>query len=155
AHDQLGAAGPVLVEVHGDQALDHLALALPHAPHVGRRRPRHQPELRRVVNQVRDLCTPDLVLAGQAVDVRAGAADPFPLHHGRPAPRLRKVPRQVFPALPAAQDEVVAVFALRHANLPLRTDRPTLPATYFLWTESGSAATASLAECSVSPPLSQ
>ena len=106
-----------MIQVHGDQAIDHVALALPHAPHVDRGRARDHPELRRVVNQVGDLRAPDFVLAGETVDVRAGAADPFAFHDGGPPPRSGQVPGQVLAALAAAQDEDFIPFRLGHALL--------------------------------------
>ena len=117
AHDQFGAAVPVLFQVHGDQAIDHVAFALPHPPHVDRRRACYDPELRRVVDQVRDLGAPDFVLAGQAVDVRARAADPFPFHDGRTVPCLGQVPGQELAARAAAQDQDFIALWLRHACL--------------------------------------
>ena len=79
SHDQLGAALLVQVQVQGDQPVDHLALALAHLGHVHRDRARDDPELRGMVQQVGDFRAPDLVLAGQAVDVRTGPADPAAL----------------------------------------------------------------------------
>src|SRR5262249_19780193 len=60
---------------------------------------------------------PDFVLAGQAVAVRAGAADPFPLHDGRPASGTGLVPGQELAAGAAAQDEDFIALWLRHAYL--------------------------------------
>ena len=85
-HDQLGAALLVQVQVQSDQPLDHLALALAHLGHVNRDGARHDPELRGMVQQVGDFRAPDLVLAGQAVDVRAGPADPAALDDRDAAP---------------------------------------------------------------------
>jgi hypothetical protein len=121
AHDQFSAAGFVLIQVHGDQALDHVALALPHPRHVNRGRARHHPELCRVVNQVCYFCAPDFVLAGQTVDVRAGAADPFPFHDGRPVSQPGHVPGQVLTAFSTAQDEDFITLRLRHVPLRLWT----------------------------------
>src|SRR6266508_3914444 len=119
-HDQLGATRLVAVEVHGDQAIDHVALALPHARHIDRGGIRHDPELCRVVYQVGDFRAPDLVLAGEAVDIRAGAADPAAFHHGRPAPGVRHVPGQILAALATAKDEDIKPFRLGHAYLLVR-----------------------------------
>src|SRR5205823_108939 len=87
-HDELGAAGFVALEVHGDQPVYHVALPLAHADHLDRGGARHHPEFRRVLHQRRDLRAPDLVLARQTVDVRTGAADPSPLHDDGAAPRF-------------------------------------------------------------------
>ena len=64
AHDQLGPARLVIVEMHGDQAIDHLSLARQHRPHVDGGRTRHHPELVRMAHQIGDLGAPDLILAG-------------------------------------------------------------------------------------------
>src|SRR5437899_2084114 len=92
AHDQLGAAGLVIVEVHGDQAVDHIALARQHLLHVGGGGTRHRSEPIRVVNQIGDLRAPDLVLTGKAVGCRTGTADQFALYKGGAMPRLGHVP---------------------------------------------------------------
>ena len=85
-HDQLGTTRLVAVQVHGDQTVNHGTLALPHACLIDRGSTRHQPELGRVMHQIGDFCTPDLVFAGQTVGVRAGAADQFALDDCGPTP---------------------------------------------------------------------
>ena len=117
AHDQLGAAGLVIVEVHGDQAVDHIALARQHLLHVGGGGTRHHSEPIRVVNQIGDLRAPDLVLTGKAVGVRTGTADQFALYKGGAMPRRGHVPGQKFAAFSAAKDEHFKGFRLGH--LPL------------------------------------
>ena len=74
-HDQLGAAGFVAVEVHGDQAVDHVALLRQHSLHVDGGGTRHDPKAIGVLNEIGNFRAPNLVLAGQAVGVRAGTAD--------------------------------------------------------------------------------
>ena len=111
-HDQLGAALLVQFQVHGDQPLDHLALALAHPRHVDRDGARHDPELRGVVHQVGDFRAPDLVLAREAVDVRARPADPSALDDGNAAPGVRQVPGEELAALAAAKDEVFVRFRI-------------------------------------------
>ena len=64
-HDQLGAACLVSVEVQGDQAIDHVTLARQYPLHVDGDGTRHHSEPICVVNQVGDLCAPNLVLAGR------------------------------------------------------------------------------------------
>src|SRR5215471_14971407 len=68
---------------------------------------------------MRDPRAPNLVLAGQAGDVRAGAADPTALDDGSPPPRLRHVPSQQLAALSAAKDQHVKLFRSRHELPPL------------------------------------
>jgi len=81
-HDQLGAAVLVVPQVRGNLAVDHVALALANLHHVDRHATGLRAELRGVPRHVRDARAPDLVLAGHAVDVRTGAADPVSLHDG-------------------------------------------------------------------------
>jgi len=59
AHDQLGATCAVLIQVHGDQPIDHLTLALPHVSHVDHRSTFDYPERRRVVDEIGHFGTPD------------------------------------------------------------------------------------------------
>ena len=120
-HDQLGAARLVLLEVHGDEPLDHVALALEYARHVDLDRPRYHPELRRMLHQIDDPGAPDLVLAREAGDVRAGAADPSSFHHDRTVPRFRHVPGHELAADSAAQHENFDFFR-RHCVAPLRIE---------------------------------
>jgi hypothetical protein len=124
AHDQFGAARPVTVEMHLDQAVDHLAFVRQHSPHVDGGSARHAPEAIRVVDQVGDLRTPNLVLAGQAVGIRTGTADQLALDDGCAVPRLGHVPSQKFSGLAAAEDEQVIVSGLRHRQLPPRNMAP-------------------------------
>jgi 3-polyprenyl-4-hydroxybenzoate decarboxylase len=58
------------------------------------------------------------VLAGQARDVRAGAANPLALNDSSPPSRLRHVPSQQLTALAAAKDQDFKSFRLRHRLLP-------------------------------------
>src|SRR6516225_11102127 len=84
----------------------------------GRGGARHHPESSCVVNQVGDLCAPDLVFAGKAVGIRAGAADQFALDDGGAVPRLGHLPSQNFAAYSTAEDEHVIAFRLGHLQLP-------------------------------------
>jgi hypothetical protein len=68
-------AGLVFVKVQGDQAIDHVAFTRQHPLHVGGDRTSHHSEPVGVMNQIGDLCAPNLVLARQTVGVRAGTAD--------------------------------------------------------------------------------
>src|SRR5262249_32824382 len=75
-NDQLGTGRLVIVQMRSDLAADHVALALNYGRHVGGHGTGHHAELRTVTRQMSDLRAPNLVLAGQAGDVGAGAADP-------------------------------------------------------------------------------
>src|SRR5262249_3270946 len=99
--------------------VDHLALALADRRHVGRDGAGYHAEVRALARQMRDPRAPNLVLAGQAGDVGAGAADPPALDDGSPPPRLRHVPTQKLPALSAAKDQTVKLFRSRHELPPL------------------------------------
>ena len=91
-HDQLGATRLVALQVHLDEAFDHGTLALPNFGHIDRDGTRRHPELRGMMHQICDLSAPDLVLAGETVDVRAGAADSTALYKASTLPKLRHVP---------------------------------------------------------------
>ena len=93
-HDQFGAACLVVLQMQGDLAVDHVALALANFRHVGRDGPGHRAELCCVMRQMRDPGAPNLILAGQAGDVGTGAADPPALDDGGPSPRSRHMPSQ-------------------------------------------------------------
>src|SRR6516162_8192653 len=98
----------------------------------GRGGARHHPESSCVVNQVGDLCAPNLVLAGKAVGVRAGAADQFALDDGGATPRLGHVPSQQFAACSATKDQHFKTFRLGHLQLLAMALRPrTAP-----WTQT-------------------
>jgi hypothetical protein len=60
--------------------------------------------------QVDDLRAPDLVLAGEAVDVRTGPADPAALDDRHATPGARQVPGQQLAARSAAQHDVLVRF---------------------------------------------
>jgi hypothetical protein len=117
SHDQFRAARLVLLQMYGDQAFDHVALALTDFGHVDRDGTRVRAEVCSVMHQVGDLRAPDLVLAGEAVDVRARAANPTALHHGGPSPRARHVPGQIHAAISTAKDKGFNPFWLRHGYL--------------------------------------
>jgi hypothetical protein len=72
--------------MRGNLVLNHGALALANRRHIDRDGTGHRAELRGVTHQMCDLCAPYLILAGQAGDVRAGAANPPPLDNGGASP---------------------------------------------------------------------
>src|SRR5258708_35163146 len=102
SHDQLGAARPVVSQMQFDLAVDHIALALAYHGHVGLDGTSHCAELARVVRQMCDLRTPDLVLTGHAGDVGTGPANPAALDDSGTPPRPCHVPGRQFATLTAA-----------------------------------------------------
>ena len=123
AHDEFGAGCLVALEMKGDEAFDHGALALHDLVHVDRNGAGDNAEFPGAGDDPDDARAPDLVLAGQAVDVRAGAADPAPFDHGHLAAGLRQVPGKVFAAFSAADDDCVVLFRSGHCHLHSRTCR--------------------------------
>ena len=71
-----------VVEMHGYEAVHHLPLAPPDLGHVGGDRAGRRAKAIGVADQVGDLGAPDLVLARQAVGVRAGPADQLAFDDG-------------------------------------------------------------------------
>ena len=57
--------------MHGDETFDHVPLALADFGHVDRDGLRQCAEPRTMAHQIRDLRAPDLILAGQAIDIGA------------------------------------------------------------------------------------
>lgn len=90
-HDQFGATRLVALQVHLDEAFDHGTLALPNFGHIDRDGTRRHPELRGMSTKSATFA-PDLVLGGETVDVRAGAADSTALYKASTLPKLRHVP---------------------------------------------------------------
>src|SRR5882672_2580259 len=132
-HDQLSAAVLVVAPVPGDLAVDHVTLALANPHHVNRHAAGRRAELRGVLRHMRDVRAPDLVLAGHAVDVGTGAADPLALHDGSPSPRSRQMPGEQLAARATAEDERFEPFRMSHACLQVQkmlrtpsTDAPAL-----------------------------
>lgn len=81
-----------------------------------------------MVNEIRHLSAPNLILAGKTVDVRARTADPAPLNDKRCLPGLRQMLGQVFSALAASDDDVL-VGLRRHAYLCGPTSQSRLART--------------------------
>src|SRR5262249_14342956 len=116
AHDELGAARLIVLQVRVDLVVGHATLDIAHGPNVARNRPRLRADLGTMTHERRDLRTPDLVLAGHAIDVRTGATNPSSLHDGRPSPRSRHVPRQELAARATTKNQDFKSFRLRHAS---------------------------------------
>src|SRR5262249_34000556 len=66
-----------------------------------------------VAHQRCDLGAPDLVLAGQAIDVGTGATDPSALNDGGPSTPSRHLPGQEPAASSTAKDQVFKSIRLR------------------------------------------
>ena len=77
------------------------------------------PKLSGMVYLIGDFCAPDLVLTGQASDIRAGSADPAALDDGHAATGVPEVPGEEFAAGAAAEDDVLVELRLRHDNTPM------------------------------------
>jgi hypothetical protein len=110
--------------MHGDEPVDHRALARLHFLHVDGDGTGHRAEAIGVVKEIGDFRAPDLVLAGQTVGVGTGAADQLALDDGGAMPRPRHVPCQELAAFAAAEDERVNAFRLRHRQLLFLMEGP-------------------------------
>jgi hypothetical protein len=119
SHDQLRAAVLVGLSCESDHAIDHVALALAHRLHARGEGARKGAIQLAVAQEVRHLGAPDLVLARQTVDVRAGAADPAALDYRDPVSGARHVPRQESAAIAAAQYQIFIL--LSHGLPPKQT----------------------------------
>ena len=127
AHDQFGAAFVVVLHMRGDESFDHVPLALANLAHVDLDWAGHHAELSAVAREMGRLGAMDLILAGQACDVGAGAADPFALDNRDPAARSPVVPGRELAAASAAEDQNVIMFGLRHARPPLKSSNSQTP----------------------------
>jgi hypothetical protein len=87
-----------------DQVLDHGPLALADARHVRSRRPGPQAELAGVPEELCDFGAVNHILAGQAGDVGAGAADQPALDHRGAPTGPRQIPRDELACRPATQN---------------------------------------------------
>jgi hypothetical protein len=70
---ELGSACFIVLQMRGNQPLHHVALALANRRHVDRDGTGRRTLLRGMVRQMRDRRAPNLILAGQAVDIGTGA----------------------------------------------------------------------------------
>jgi hypothetical protein len=71
-----------------------------------------------MARQMRDLRAPNLILAGQAVDIGTGAPDVPALHDGSLSPGLRHMPSQELATESTAKDQDFKPFWLRHVFPP-------------------------------------
>ena len=79
-----------------------------------------------LTNEIRNFGAPDLILAGETIDVRARSANPPPLNDRGLLAGLRQMPGEEFPALTATDNDVPIVFCT-HVNTVSKTSiRPKL-----------------------------
>jgi hypothetical protein len=101
--------------VHFNQAVHHFAFAVPNRRHIDRSRSGRTPEFAGMVDEIRNFGAPDLILAGETIDVRARSANPPPLNDRGLSARSRRMPGEDFPALAATDNDVPIVFCT-HVN---------------------------------------
>ena len=116
-----GSARFVVFQVRGDLAFNHLALAAPHRRHIDHHRVGHRAELRGVTRQMCHLRAANFILARHTGDVRTCPADPLTLHDRSALTQSRHMPRDQLATSPAAKDQDIETFRLRHAYSPLQT----------------------------------
>src|SRR5262245_10892061 len=92
SHDQFGATRLVVLQVGGNLALDHVALALANLLHVDGDRTSHRAKIVSVSHKMSDLRAPDLILARHTVDVGTGATDILALDNGSSVCRTGHMP---------------------------------------------------------------
>lgn len=117
AHDEFSAGCLVSLEMKGNKACNHGSLALHDLCHVHRDGPGNNAEFPGTCGDAGYAGAPYLVLAGQAVDIRAGPADPAPFNHRDLLAGLREVPCKVFSALSTADDNCIILFGTGHRDL--------------------------------------
>src|SRR6185437_2845804 len=117
AHDEFRPGGLVPFEVKGDQAVDHVPLAPKNLLHVDRYRAGGYAELFGAGDDPGDPGAPDFVLAGEAVDVGTGAANPAAFDNGGLLPRLGKMPGKIFATFATADDNGVVPLRFGHCCL--------------------------------------
>lgn len=129
AHDELGPARPVAVEMKPAQVVDHGPLPGLHALHAGHRRLQRGPEFGCPHRERADLRRMDDVLARQARDVRARPPDQLPLDDGGVLAFGSRRPGKVFAGFTAADDENVV--GLGRGRLPrgITAHRKLLPSS--------------------------
>lgn len=101
--DQFHTTRLVLLERYGDHAIDHVALALADFGHLDCNGARLSKTCR-VMHEVRHLRAPNLILAGKAIDIGTGAADPTALHYRCPPPGPRHVLGQKHATISTTKD---------------------------------------------------
>ncbi|GAA3070115.1 hypothetical protein GCM10010520_17090 [Rhizobium viscosum] len=116
-HDEFGTARLIGTKVKRNLPIDHRLLAPPNGRHIDTHRSGRSPKFGRVLNQMSDPCTPDLVFARQTGDRRAGAANPSSLDDRDFLAGTSQVPSEQFTALAAAKDQGVEVLNIRHGTL--------------------------------------
>src|SRR5207244_5987029 len=119
AHDQLDAAGLKLSEVHLHQLVDHPPFAAGDAGHVDARRPSYHSQAFGRVDKRNGLGAINDVLAGQAGDVWAGAADHRSFDDDGFLVLSRESPGEYLARNAAANDQILKVLGV-HYRAPFR-----------------------------------
>src|SRR4029077_8231153 len=86
--------------------------------HVDRDGASHGAELGGVLRRMRDLRAPNLIFAGQTIDIRTRAPDIPALHDSSLSPRSRHIPSQELATRSTAKNQDFVVFRLRHVFPP-------------------------------------
>ncbi len=124
AHDQLRTAGFEFVEVELDQILDHLSFTAKHAGHIDMGLTGNHSQSGLWIYEGNGLRAVDHILARQAGDIRAGAADHRSFDHRRFLSQLRQIPREELPCYTASDHEIVTLLQC-HDESPFNDERPT------------------------------
>jgi hypothetical protein len=74
----------ISLQVKSDEPVDHVSLALQNLRHVDRYRAGCDAELFCARDDVGNVGAPDFILAGEAIDIRAGTTNPATLDYCRP-----------------------------------------------------------------------
>ena len=120
AHDEFRTRRLIAFEMKRHEAFDHGALARHNRLHVDRDRAGRNAIFPGTDNAMSNARAPDLVLAGQAVDIGTRAPDPAPLDDGYLLAGLRQIPGEVFTTLAATDhDGVVALRFHRQLSILL------------------------------------
>src|SRR5262245_36599099 len=104
--------------MRGNLVVNHVALALANRRHVDGDGTGHDAEFRGVTGQMRDFGAANHILTRHTGDVRAGSADPPPLHDGSPSARSRHMPGDELATSATAKDQDFKSFRLRHGLSP-------------------------------------
>src|SRR5438093_6111145 len=108
--DQFGSACLVVLQMCGNLAVDHVALAPANRRHIGRHGTGHCAVLRGTARQMRNLRAPNLIFAGQAIDIGTRAPDIPALHDSSLLPRARHMPGQELATRSTAKNQDFVVF---------------------------------------------
>src|ERR1700676_1300200 len=102
AHDNFGSARFEVIQVQGDQIIDHLAFSIANARHMDLRIVLGDPELPASPEIRSHLGAVNDILAWETGDVRARASDVFSFDNNRALSLLSQCPGEVFACFAAA-----------------------------------------------------